>query len=77
MTTRLEAAAEAWAKKCVNERGNPHWHDLRDAKMEGFALAVEWLRNDKRRSGLPGGRFESTGNGFADYLEAKAKEPHE
>lgn len=44
---KLEEMAEKWAKQCVQTRGNPHWHDVRDAFLAGHAsrdAEVEKLR---------------------------------
>jgi hypothetical protein len=44
---KLEEMAEEWAKQCVQTRGNPHWHDVRDAFLAGHAsrdAEVEKLR---------------------------------
>jgi hypothetical protein len=44
---KLEETAEKWAKQCVQTRGNPHWHDVRDAFLAGHAsrdAEVEKLR---------------------------------
>jgi hypothetical protein len=39
----IERRAEEWAKKCVHTRGNPHWHDLRDAWLAGARAEREQM----------------------------------
>lgn len=38
-----EQLAEERAKRCIQERGVPHWHDLRDMYLEGFRAGQEQM----------------------------------
>lgn len=40
MTDETKQKAEAWAKGCIHDRGNPHWHDLRDGYLAGHDAGV-------------------------------------
>lgn len=36
--------AEAFAKKMIQDRGNPHWHDMRDCYLAGAQSREERIR---------------------------------
>ena len=44
MKQQILQAAEIWAKKVVQDRGQPHWHDLRDSFIVGASMAAKLER---------------------------------